>query len=117
MVFLLVACSGTSNHQASKVLHIDELIIRNATSETITDVELNDIDAKTHIACSVILAKSMCSLGFQKIPLEDHETYLSWKQNQANYTEKVKSHSIPITSNAKVFIDILDKGRLSVSVK
>lgn len=114
---VLTACSSKSTYRANNVLHIDELIIRNTTRTTIRDIELNVVDTRVHIACSVIFPQSMCSLGFQEIPLEEHETYLSWTQYKTGYSERVKASLIPSMPSAKVYIDILDKGKLKVSVK
>ncbi len=115
---LIVTCTHTPQVSEDKPPFINELIITNKTDGALKEVRLNVLDTKRFIACSIILPKTACSLGFKKTSLEEHPTTLTWSQNSNVYTRRVKAlNAQPEREVSTVHVDIHDDGKLSTYFK
>lgn len=116
---LLNGCSTTHSSPKTSAT-INELFIKNNTSNPIVDVTLLVPKRGSSVSCNFILLGYDCSLGFPAIAFENNPAILSWSQSGRTYNKPlptIKYQQIQHNKNIKAVVTILDDGELNVELQ
>ncbi len=111
---LLNGCSTVPAPTANSTT-LNELFIKNKTTDTIIDVTLNVPNRGKSVSCSLISSGYDCSLGFPAIKFENNPVVLSWSQGGRAYRKllpKIQNSEIQENRNLKAVVTILNNGKL-----
>ncbi|MGL1930414.1 MAG: hypothetical protein OCC45_01495 [Desulfotalea sp.] len=117
-IFVLAGCANGP----LKREHLNELVIRNTTSDIMSDVslEVERDGANTVVATNAILPHSEFSLGFQPQKNKRRPMILSWNQGREKYQRDISPHiqkNIDKSESAKLVILVWKRGAIQATIE
>ena len=105
--FMIASCDSSSTT-------IDDLVIRNETSQPVHKVEIRVPETHAIVGCGMILAGSECSMGFPAREYKKRRALLSWQQEGHSFQREIGELSANSHREGarRVLLSILPGGKL-----
>lgn len=117
MAVLMAGCSVLPTVSQPR---LDELIIRNRASATVSEVTLRNTVTGTIVMCSTIPANGECSVRFPVRVNKREPATLTWRQSDVTYSKELGKRRSANQDNAAVasaVVVIGENGALEVHLK
>lgn len=120
LCLIVTVMTGCASLTSERPELINELVIRNNTTQALHDVALRILQKNIVVSTNLILSLRDYALGFPEREYDQGAIILSWTHNNINYSrqiEMVTAKGIDTTIPARVVITISDGGQLDSRIE